>query len=106
MIQSCVPSSQNRGPTTQAPVVVDHAETADESDARVGHGSTEGRAGDLAQRLGHSQIASRGTRLPHRELAARGVDRKVATRGERVTANEVRPFPFGAKAQVLDLHDA
>src|SRR5688572_30752810 len=90
---------------TEAPVVVDHAEAAHESQFRVLHRSRSRLAGELTDGLDHAEEAAAGAGLADRKLASRRIERKAAIVGEGVLAYERRTFALLAEAQVLELHE-
>src|SRR5690242_11284873 len=103
--RSCVRSRQDGRSTTQAAVVVDHAEAADQSDARIRDGAAERRTGHLANGLGESEKAPGRAGLADGELTAARVDRERAVVRKRVTADELRSFALPAESQVFELND-
>jgi hypothetical protein len=70
---------------------------------RVRHLSPERRSGELPDGLGNAQMSAGGTSLSHRQLAARGVDRKAAADLETIGADEIGSRAFVAKAKPLEL---
>src|SRR5882757_8830822 len=102
---TCIPR-QNGSPATQSAVIVDHPETADQSDVRVVDTIAQRRSRKLTDGISHSQESARGPCLPHGQLPARGVVRKSAAHSERMIADELRAFALGAEAEVFKLHEA
>src|SRR6185503_12110972 len=83
---------------------VDHAEPADEADARFRHGGAEHLPGQLPHRLDEPQVTASGSRLADRQLATRGVEREVAVGAELMPADELGTLALCTEAEVLDLH--
>ena len=61
------------------------------------------RAGQLPHRLDQPEIAAGRARLSHRQLAAAGVERKVAVHGEVMAPHERRSLALAAESQILEL---
>ena len=61
----------------------------------------QGAIRQLADGLHQAQVAAGDARLPHRQLAAGDVQRKIPLPGEVVAAHELWGFALGAEAQVL-----